>query len=248
MQPIQDKDFDQLFSKAFEEAEIMPSRNLWSGIESKLEEKKTRKLPVYWLAAAAILIIVSAGILIYNQQTAEPKQYAVVTKEKVKPTQPLKAQDAEAKVEQGSEEIISQLPVAQKIDTKLVKAQVKTMPVEANEKIVSAPEAVKQEVTIAKVEAPQKDLKQKIEEAIQPKEETVIASNATSVKTDVVVNENDQAEDKGIRNVGDLVNLVVNKMDKRKDKIIQFRTDDDDSSIASINIGPFKIGKRNKNK
>lgn len=104
----------------------------------------------------------------------------------------------------------------------------------------------KQETAVAKVEEPKKDIKTKIEEAIlQPKEETLIVANPTTVKTDEPVNDNEQTN-KGIRNVGDVVNLIVNKMDKRKDKLIQFRTDDDDSSLASINIGPFKIGKRNK--
>jgi hypothetical protein len=48
-----------------------------------------------------------------------------------------------------------------------------------------------------------------------------------------------------IRNAGDLVNFVVEKLDKREEKIVEFRTDDDDnSSLVAINIGPFKINQR----
>jgi hypothetical protein len=35
MQPIRDKDFDQLFKDAFADAEVTPSRDLWSNIEKR---------------------------------------------------------------------------------------------------------------------------------------------------------------------------------------------------------------------
>jgi hypothetical protein len=48
----------------------------------------------------------------------------------------------------------------------------------------------------------------------------------------------------GIRNFGDIVNLVVAKVDKRKDKVIEFSDDDEDgSSITGINLGVIKVKK-----
>ena len=61
MQPIQDKDFDKLFKNAFEEAEMSPSRDLWSNIESEIEPKRKRIIPIYWLSAAAVLLIATVG-------------------------------------------------------------------------------------------------------------------------------------------------------------------------------------------
>ena len=50
----------------------------------------------------------------------------------------------------------------------------------------------------------------------------------------------------GIRNFGDLVNLVVAKVDKRKDKLIQFSdSDDDESVISAVHLGALKIKKDN---
>lgn len=51
-----------------------------------------------------------------------------------------------------------------------------------------------------------------------------------------------------IRNAGDLVNFVVDKLDKREQKLVEFNTDDDDnSSLVAINIGPFRFNsKKNK--
>ena len=47
----------------------------------------------------------------------------------------------------------------------------------------------------------------------------------------------------GIRNFGDMVNLVIAKVDKRKDKVIEFSDTDDGDSITGINLGVIKIKK-----
>ncbi len=75
----------------------------------------------------------------------------------------------------------------------------------------------------------------------------VIASVQVNNKVEDVINEN-SSDRKGIRNVGDLVNFVVDKVDKRDKKLVRFNTDDDDnSSIVGINIGFLKFNKKNKN-
>jgi len=249
MQPIRDKDFDQLFKNAFADAEVTPSRDLWSNIESEIAPKKKRVIPVYWLSAAAVLLVATIGILVYQQQdnTVGAKKMASNTIEKVKPVAQEQITDAITTVTAPVENVS---PVQPKTVTTIARTTVKqdVKPAIKKEKqmIVTAPDMQRQETTIAKVEEPKKDLRTKIEEAIsQPTAETIIVANPATVKLDEPVNDNEQSN-KGIRNVGDVVNLIVNKMDKRKDKLIQFRTDDDDSSLASINIGPFKIGKRNK--
>ncbi|WP_316735950.1 hypothetical protein [Pedobacter aquatilis] len=246
MQPIQDKDFDKLFQNAFEDAEITPSRDLWNSIESEIEPKKKRVIPIYWLSAAAVLLIATVGFLVYQQQEVKPKQYAdnVTPKVEMPVVTEQTTKDSSIAILSPVEKREQASPVSAKPITTKVKDEVK--PVE-KQKVINAFEVQKQEQVIAKVEESQKDIKTKIEEAIlQPKQETVIAANPTIIKTDDVENDNSQVENKGIRNVGDVVNLIVNKVDKRKDKFIQFRTDDDDSSLSSINIGPFKIGKKRK--
>jgi len=250
MQPIRDKDFDQLFKDTFADAEVTPSRDLWSNIESEIAPKKKRIIPVYWLSAAAILLVATIGILIYQQQntTHQGKQLANNVIEKTKPEvkEPI-AQDTAVTTVESIEPVLPVRPKAVNAIAKTkVKKEIKSTGLKETHSMITAPEMQKQEAVIAKIEEPKKDLKTKIEEAIlQPKEETVTAAVATPVKTDEPVNDNEQSN-KGIRNVGDVVNLIVNKMDKRKDKLIQFRTDDDDSSLSSINIGPFKFGKRKK--
>lgn len=52
------------------------------------------------------------------------------------------------------------------------------------------------------------------------------------------------AKKHGIRSFGDLINVVVAKVDKREDKIIEFsNTDDDEATITGINLGIVKVKK-----
>ncbi|MGM9475155.1 hypothetical protein ACS5PU_01945 [Pedobacter sp. GSP4] len=252
MQPIRDKDFDQLFKDAFADAEVTPSRDLWSGIESEITPKKKRIVPVYWLSAAAVLLMATIGILVYQQQdtvTSGGKKLASNAIEKTKPVVEVPAvKDSAVAGVEPVENTAPILPLRHKAVSTVAKTKVKQEVVKPVEKpiIVTAPDAQKQDAMIAQVQAPKNDIKTIIDDVVaQTKTETVTASDITSIKTDDPINDNEQSS-KGIRNVGDVVNLIVNKMDKRKDKLIQFRTDDDDSSLASINIGPFKIGKRKK--
>ncbi len=85
------------------------------------------------------------------------------------------------------------------------------------------------------------------------KDAIVLANTNTPLATadevgnenDEAVRKNDEADRKGIRNVGDLINFVVDKVDKREDKFLKFKTDDDDnSSLIGINIGMLKFSKR----
>lgn len=250
MQPIQDKDFDQLFKNAFEDAEITPSRDLWSSIETEIEPKKKRIIPIYWLSAAAVLLVATVGFLIYQQQDVKPKQFASrldlkVTKPVIE-TEPI--QDSTKVVKAPVVKVDQVLPTIAQPASAIAKTKVKEIiKTVEKQKVVTALEIQKQETMIAQIEKPKEDIRTKIEDAVsRVNQETILASTAAAVKTDDVTGGEDQSENKGIRNVGDVVNLIVNKVDKRKDKFIQFRTDDDDSSISAINIGPFKFGKRKK--
>ncbi|WP_443946088.1 hypothetical protein ACJVDH_02980 [Pedobacter sp. AW1-32] len=248
MQPIQDKDFDQLFKDAFDGAEVKPSRDLWNDIESGIDAKKKRIMPVYWMAAAALIVLATVSMLMYRQAEQQPKVAAAKPTEQILPRETI----SQKTIEPARTTIVDQVEpvfVAQK-ETKGVVAKsssVKSVTETPTQKVeIAESNAQKQEPVFAKVDDSKKDLNQKIEEIIQQQPGTVIAANPAVLKTDVVVTTNPEPENKSIRNVGDVVNFIVNTVDKRKEKIIQFRTDDDDSSIASINIGPFKFGKRNK--
>jgi hypothetical protein len=247
MQPIQDKDFDKVFKDAFESAEIVPSRNLWPEIELQINEKKIKKFPFLWLAAAMVLIVASVSILRYNKQAVVPIETNTVAKNSIENVTPVVKTEEKPTVAVVNNTIETQkIALVKQVNGSNLNAnKIEVLPAKQHSPAttVDKSEQHKQEVFIAKADDPQQDLNKKIEEVINhPIEETVLAS--TNTVKDIEKTGAVQEENKGIRNVGDLVNMVVNKVDKRKDKFIQFKTDDDDSSLASINIGPFRFGKR----
>ena len=74
-----------------------------------------------------------------------------------------------------------------------------------------------------------------------PKEEKIVLASVEENKS--VVLEVEKSPTNKIKNAGDLINLVVNTVDKSKNKFIRFKTNDEGSTLASINIGPFRFGK-----
>lgn len=238
MQAMQDKDFDQLFKDRFEEAEIQPSSNLWSNIESELTPKKKRKFPVYWAAAAVVVIATTIGLL--SQKTESLKLQgntaettAQIEKVPVVPSR-LNTVAEEPVVEPESTPLIlapkvklenlvrknSQLAVQPNLEVKRQQVKVIDVVPEQKKEMVT----LEKEIMIAKIDPP-----------VVPEQSNQIA-------------ETEVRERKGIRNVGDVINFVVDKLDKREKKIIQFKTDDDDnSSLIAVNIGILKFNSR-KNK
>ena len=74
--------------------------------------------------------------------------------------------------------------------------------------------------------------------------DTLVLASINDIKqpVDQVIGENEtRTENKGIRNMGDLINYVVDKVDKSDEKIIQFKTEDDNSSLVALNIGIIRF-------
>ena len=236
MQHIQDKDFDNLFRDKFIDAEIEPSANLWAKIEDQLAPKRKRIIPIYWMAAASIAIAITA-MLVFEKT------------EKIQ----LRADDAIASIEKPVVQDVVTTTVDEISSTNLVASKVKvqiaaTIKNEAPENnIKNIQEVLQPNITLARLPIKQVD----------PKPIDVLAENPiviAQVEPQQQNMNNDQIDEmdnvtarKGIRNVGDLVNYVVDKVDKRDKKLVQFNTDDDDnSSIIGINIGFLKLNKKSK--
>ncbi|RZK81381.1 MAG: hypothetical protein EOO92_04675 [Pedobacter sp.] len=240
MAHMQDKDFDQLFKDQFEDAEITPSANLWEKIEEELQPKRKAVLPAYWMAAAVVIIAVSVGLLMPG-------------------TEKIKLQGATgdlANITATSGSVTASVMASQSSDTQTSTGATSTPLVIAprlTDEDVKKDFAVMQPIVnnshpddmVVATNPVAGDAMAQLEEKVRDNE-AMIASIATPHQSDAI-EEAVQPEHKGIRNVGDLINLVVNKVDKREKKLIQFNTDEDDnSSLIAINIGFLKFNKRDK--
>lgn len=242
MQHIPDKEFDKLFKDKFNDAEIEPSVNLWANIEKELAPKRKRIIPIYWMAAASVIVVISAMLFfqktdkIYLRAEQQQANNTTAVEEVVLPTNAIEEPTAEAKVPISTKSFVVKVSTPKAIETNFDNQQLAMQPIKETERL-----PIKQQEVM--------------QLAIAPIKETVIenpiviaqVTPTTEVESNAISETDNLSERKGIRNVGDLVNFVVDKVDKRDKKILKFNTDDDDnSSLVAINIGFLKFNKKNK--
>jgi hypothetical protein len=233
MAHMEDRDFDRLFKDQFEDAEVTPSRNLWDNIEKELSPKKRIVLPAYWMAAAVLILAVMVGVLMPKNEPIRLRGSAdfVASNLSLEAVAPSKA--TEKVVVEETQVESTPLVIAARLNENDVKKDFAGMQPNAASTHPVSKEVQHTPAIAAQVE-PEASAEVMIARVETPQEVTAIT-------------EVDQPEHKGIRNVGDLVNMVVNKVDKRDKKLIQFNTDEDDnSSLIAINIGFLKFNKRDK--
>jgi len=245
MQHMPDKEFDQLFRDKFEDAEIAPSANLWANIEKQLEPKRKRSMPIYWMAAASVAVAITA-MLVFQKSEKIQLRADNVTAAVVEPSTENVVASANDNNE-VSKTVITDASTLAPVRTPSVKAS-KVAP---ENKLQNFQLALQLNTNEDRLPIKQQDVKPldvlPVRELIT-ENPTVIAYQPQQNTADNMISETDPiTERKGIRNVGDIVNYVVDKVDKRDKKLVRFNTDDDDnSSIVGINIGFLKFNKKNK--
>ncbi|MBS1531319.1 MAG: hypothetical protein JSU01_13515 [Bacteroidetes bacterium] len=254
---MQDNEFDGLFRNKLNGFESEPSDRVWHGIGTELDKKKIAILP--WLSiAASIIVLVSAGILLIPRGQKANHSGEGVVKLQPKPTVHKPVEQVAATVAPA---IINQRAKHERrINTKKGEsAVIAATHVKPNEAITkSETSKIVDQPVIAAVVTPKTD---QVKQPVVPGSETQLIAkqnvdSTISISKPVLVakaqpetkSETPVVKKHGIRNFGELVNLVVAKVDKRKDKAVQF-TDDEDgdgATLTAVNIGPVKFGKDEK--
>lgn len=254
MQHMPDKEFDNLFRDKFMDAEIAPSADLWANIAQQIEPKRKRSFPVLWMAAASVAVAITALLVFQKTEKIQLRGASVATN--------VNANVATDEMAIASSETETQ--VAAVTTRNFASAPVKTMKVSTAQNIVAENSSEKKEddlqpnpmiahLPIKKIEIePMNVVPKETAVAVENTQSIVLASADVpqKIENENTISETEAAtEKKGIRNVGDLVNFVVDKIDKRDKKLIRFNTDDDDnSSIVGINLGFVRFNpKKNRN-
>lgn len=262
---MQDKEFDELFKNRFESAEIEPSANLWSNIEEKLVVKRKRVFPVYWSAAAAIVAVATIGLLFQKTEKIQSGTTAAITQQakenntneegSVLPTSPNSTDNyVPASKEQRNGHLVA---LQHNTEVSKHRDNVNATTAMVADQGTQKKDLLAMQPSVAISHLDYKEVKIKREKAELPKsiaapvEEVMLATAdvapeaADETEREVAVDDNKGGESKGIRNMGDLINYVVDKVDKREEKFIQFKTDEDDnSSLIGLNIGMFKFSQK----
>jgi hypothetical protein len=260
---MQDKEFDEAFRSKLDDLTIEPTGSVWETIDHRLDKgKRKRSLMPFLSVAASIVVLVAAGLLIIPQKQAGNGSHPV--KNVIAKTIPALSVPQNIKNDNNKPVALKQNGTVNYVNTAGARGSVAVShPLKETElsPVYAASAVVDTGITI---KAPEPTLiaavQPKIKDAINP----VVPDDATQLKTTDAVDQSADFTAKPalaaaqipvtgkpvaiakrkhtIRSFGDLVNVVVAKVDKRKDKIIEFTdTDDDEANITGVNLGILKI-------
>jgi hypothetical protein len=260
---MQDNELDDLFRNKLDGLEVEPSGKVWGNIMAGLDEgKKKKPLWAYISAAASILVIATAALLLIKEQEVKPEHNT----QRLTKVQPINkkgdkiAQDEQQAIAQNAEN--SDAPVAIPVEETRKEESKKGKPAPAPARLAKAratplkPIAgIKSKPILIAQVTPQPQ--QAINSPVLPdadvtlsektisaepepfKTKPVVMASAGLPQTDNV--QADQPVKKKRRGFGGLLSSIVAKIDKRKDKIIEFEDNGDGQRLTGINLGIIKI-------
>lgn len=234
MKHTADNSFDQTFRNQLTEVSVAPSEQVWERIATSLNQKKSKKRSILpWLSIAASVLLVSAvSWWFYAVEPMAPAspmvQVKSVSPERVLQKKPLLALNNRlsnaAKKQQAPRSAIAVVsPLRPSVPTPTA-TLVADSPILPQEQTLPATELPASEQVVAPL-------------ATLPESVSVAAVPSATPRTK-----------KRIRNLSDLVNFVVAKVDPREEKILETSSDEAILSLTSLNIGPLKIKQITANK
>lgn len=254
---MQDKEFDEIFNSKFEDFEAEPSPMVWDNIADELDGKKSKGTVLPWLSiAATIVVLLTAGALFLRKDkpaagNKPTKLVAVhikpaIDKEDNQNAGPINhAKPLEKIAVAANHQRKNSLPVHKVIEpvtNKINKSDNNAQQGKTDEDqrlIAAIPDA-----SIVNTKPVLPDVK------LIPKATGIVAQAVTErpiVMASAGTDETEPAKKHGIRSLGGLINVLIAKVDKRQDKLIEFSDSDDDdteSNVTGVNLGVIKIKKQ----
>ena len=247
MHSVSDDDFDKLFQDRLYSYEAEPNDAVWAGITEQLgTRKKKQPFPILTIAAASMAAFIGFGI--WLAETKEPMRLSGKA-DRISTESPVVESAAPAIAKR---EVVTEKSVA----LKSLVAKIAPAPVQKNDP-VSRPKSEIKTPTSLKVAAlnSSSETALGIDEPIERNEDksnTSVISGKSSLKEAVMLSLAPETEiqpeeveqyqkQKRIKSVGSLVNFVVSKVDKRKEKIIEFEDGDEGTKVSGLNLGLLKF-------
>jgi hypothetical protein len=252
---MQDNEFDDLFRSKLGGLEVQPSAQVWDNIVAGLGAEKKRSIIPMLSMAATILILLAAGTWFLLDKPVKQVQNQVA-KTKVTPRNNVVIQPEKMAIEQPNTAVeTTQATLSAEPVTNTSIAKIKVRPAikkETTEPVNIAPtpaiaSAQTQQVLAA---LPNQPVTHPVVPEMQLANSTinndapVLKSTTATAPVAITASQVEKKKKHGIHSLGDLINAVVSKVDKREDKLIEFtESDDDESSVTGINLGIIKIKK-----
>ena len=259
---MQDKEFDNLFRSKLNDMEVEPSRHVWAGITAGLDNKGSNRSLVSWLSiAASVIVLVAAGIVFIPKKGTDTNKPVKGGVAKVSKPVTIPAVSKTNSVATQPQTVVQPAPVVNQV-AKVKNADISKPTVvkqTSPEVVVPAPiVAPEEQPVIAAVQEKQNVITpvvpgDDIALSVKPVMGDVSAPVAKQIAATNVQPAADNSDGAAVKpkhrahGIAGLLNAVIARVDKRKDKIIEFRdADDDESNIASVNLGILKFKKEGK--
>lgn len=257
---MQDKELDQLFSDKLSHLSVEPSHGAWRSIANGLDmPKRQTNLRLYLSIAAAVLVMLTIGIYIIVNKPLKTQQVAGIQPIIKKP-----AQEAPAAEPKAKQPALAQVIVPGKVMIAKAKPVAAHRHIVYNQLTLPEPKPVIAEqqpdsngietTRLAQVALPKTPA---IKFTVPDKSTPLLDKTSLTAPTAENLAASKPAENKTfaaapvrkhkIRGIGDLLNAVVSKIDKRKDKLIEFSSkDEDEPNVTGLNLGFIKIKKQDR--
>jgi len=252
---MQGNELDDFFRSSLDELEIQPSAHVWAGITNRLDaDKRKRSLVSFLSIAAGIALAIAMGVLFIPNRVKVNKQEPLVSRVLKDTSSVIKHVAAVSATHQQN-----------KIAANVVIAPIKNRTTENTNHDPETNSARKTNVQQQEIAKPgnKPDIVSPLRgddlanARITDNTENGIAVQPVVNDLNLVANKpvallaqlpnkpiNAPAKKRRIHSVGDLFNVVIAAVDKRKDKVIEFsNTDEDDAVITGINLGIIKVKK-----
>jgi len=259
MHPISDKELDKLFQHRFTELEMAPSPAVWEKITASLDQKQRKGafFPSFWMAAASIVVLISAGLLYFSpQQVIKLHGTSEFTQNVDTSLSPVEQNTVTASItepQKSDQTIIVNSPDFSLESTSGIKSTA--------DPLVQNPQLAEPEIKLPVQTEPLLNLSSVVKKAnpVQTKKAVKVPNRfsgdqsaldvtqpdmmakAVFIEKESDIEENELRGQRKIRSIGSLVNFVIAKVDKREDKIIEFKDSDEVSEVSGINLGLVKI-------
>jgi len=243
---MSDNDFDKLFREKFESLEREPSSSVWSGITGKLDGKKaTRRFPTLWLSAASIVLVLGLGLMLFPER--ETIKLQGKASNNVSQSEGIKAAPGKVVIPEVLENDLPHVSNKEEKRSEIVlankAARAKTI-YNVNNESIEAHSSEQMVEEPAKADIEDLSLIAQNNHDLTPSSEVEKMDLSLNINTNIPDSSELKHRQK-IKTVGDLVNFVVSKVDKRKNKIIEFSREDEGDIVSGLNLGLLQYRTRN---
>jgi hypothetical protein len=249
MEPMQDKDFDRIFKQRLDDFEVEPSSRSWERISAELAStgRKRRGIPSYWMAAASVVLLASAVLWLYKPVEMVRLQGKATAQMSGDTHLEGDNQPGNGINEPDEMKLATSPPVRNKrLMASTKKVNERSRGLESRVLPVSVEKAVvpSQNLALVKRQEPEMTFED-VRPALKAEDAPAILALVDDVPE---MNESSPVEEDverpRIKSIGGLVNFVIAQVDKRDDKIIEFKDGYEGSHVSGINLGPLKFKSR----